>query len=72
MKQWRKSPRTEFWSHQDWRIWSIQEDLGQRKYEIHCWVLYDGSQVVAVKGSKRAVFRVARRVIRAHNLGDGK
>ncbi len=63
MKQWRKSNRAEFWSRQDWRIWSIQEDLGQRKYEIHCWVLYDGKDVVAVKGSKRAVFRVGRRLV---------
>lgn len=64
MKLWHKSNRAAFWSRDHWRIWSIQEDLGQRKYEIHCWVLYDGKDVVAVKGSKRAVFRVARRVAR--------
>ena len=63
MKQWHKSNRVPLWSRQDWRIWSIQEDLGNRKYEIHCWVLYDGSQVVAVKDSKRAVVRVGRRLV---------
>ncbi len=80
MKLWRKAPRGEHWTHGDYRIstqhsiWSVHDDFGpgNRKYEIHCWVLYDGNQVVAVKGSKRAVFRVAGRVIRAHNLGDVK
>lgn len=78
MKLWRKT-RGEHWTRGDCRIstqysiWSIDENLGQgkRKYEIHAWVLYDGKQVVTVKSSKRAIFRIANRHLRKHARHQG-
>jgi hypothetical protein len=64
VKLWRKTRSPELWAHDPWRIWAIQDYLGNRKFEIHCWVLYDGMQVIACKPSRKAIFRVANRLMR--------